>query len=211
MKIGCSLTANWWPPKTEQRTRTFRLRRRKRWAPRSKPALPTSAGRSAPHGVRSPRQTGRATRSSGCIALRQCHQALLDNVEGLRQILIHEVGAPIALTAGPQLESPIDIVGWYADLLAFYEFSEDLGVREVFGDEYVITGHKVWTSHSDSAQWCLMLARTDPAVFKHRGISAFAVRMSQPGIEQRPLKMINGVTREFGEVLFDGHASRRST
>jgi alkylation response protein AidB-like acyl-CoA dehydrogenase len=38
----------------------------------------------------------------------------------------------------------------------------------------------------------------------HRGISAFAVPMQQPGIQQRPLKMINGVTREFGEVFFDG-------
>ena len=72
------------------------------------------------------------------------------------------------------------------------------------GDEFVITGHKVWTSYSDQAEWCLVLARTDPDVPRHKGISAFAVPMRQPGIEQRPLKMINGVTREFGEVLFDG-------
>ena len=72
------------------------------------------------------------------------------------------------------------------------------------GDEYVISGHKVWTSYSDAADWCLVLARTDPDVPKHRGISAFVVPMRQPGIEQRPLKMINGVTREFGEVHFDG-------
>ena len=75
-------------------------------------------------------------------------------------------------------------------------------VRE--GDEYVITGHKVWTSYSDVADWCLLLARTDPDVPKHRGLSAFAVPMRQDGIEQRPLKMINGITKEFGEVLFDG-------
>jgi alkylation response protein AidB-like acyl-CoA dehydrogenase len=72
------------------------------------------------------------------------------------------------------------------------------------GGEYVITGHKVWTSYSDAADWCLVLARTDPEVPKHRGISAFVVPMDQPGIAQRPLKMINGITREFGEVLFDG-------
>ena len=72
------------------------------------------------------------------------------------------------------------------------------------GSEYVITGHKVWTSYSDAADWCLVLARTDLDVPKHRGISAFIVPMQQPGIEQRPLRMINGVTREFGEVLFDG-------
>ena len=72
------------------------------------------------------------------------------------------------------------------------------------GNEYVITGHKVWTSYSDAADWCLVLARTDPHVPRHRGISAFVVPMRQKGVEQRPLKMINGITREFGEVLLDG-------
>jgi alkylation response protein AidB-like acyl-CoA dehydrogenase len=72
------------------------------------------------------------------------------------------------------------------------------------GDDYVITGHKVWTSYSDVADWCLVLARTDPDVPKHKGLSAFVVSMDQPGIEQRPLRMINGITTEFGEVLFDG-------
>ena len=72
------------------------------------------------------------------------------------------------------------------------------------GDDFVVTGHKVWTSNSDVAQWCLLLARTDPDVPKHKGISAFVIDMHQPGIEQRPLKMINGITKEFGEVIFDG-------
>jgi alkylation response protein AidB-like acyl-CoA dehydrogenase len=72
------------------------------------------------------------------------------------------------------------------------------------GDDYVLTGHKVWTSYSDDADWCLVLARTDHDVPKHKGISAFAVPMRQPGVEQRPLKMINGITKEFGEVVFDG-------
>lgn len=72
------------------------------------------------------------------------------------------------------------------------------------GDDYVLTGHKVWTSYSDEADWCMVLARTDHDAPKHRGISAFAISMRQPGIEQRPLKMINGVTKEFGEVIFDG-------
>lgn len=75
---------------------------------------------------------------------------------------------------------------------------------ELAGDDYVINGHKVWTSYSDAAQWCLLLARTDPDVPRHRGLSAFAVPMRQPGIVQRPLRMINGTTREFGEVHFDG-------
>jgi alkylation response protein AidB-like acyl-CoA dehydrogenase len=72
------------------------------------------------------------------------------------------------------------------------------------GDAYVIDGHKIWTSYSDVADWCFLLARTDPALPKHKGLSAFAVPMRQPGIEQRPLRMINGITREFGQVIFDG-------
>jgi len=50
----------------------------------------------------------------------------------------------------------------------------------------------------------LLLARTDPEAKRHRGISAFIVPMKQPGVQQRPLQMINGVTTEFGQVLFDG-------
>ncbi|MFD1814591.1 acyl-CoA dehydrogenase family protein [Rhodococcus gannanensis] len=72
------------------------------------------------------------------------------------------------------------------------------------GDEYVVNGHKIWTSYSDVADWCLLLARTDSTVPRHKGISAFVVPMKQPGVEQRPLKMISGVTKEFGQVLFDG-------
>lgn len=72
------------------------------------------------------------------------------------------------------------------------------------GDDYVVHGHKIWTSYSDVADWCLLLARTDPAAPRHRGISAFIVAMGQPGVEQRPLTMMSGVTKEFGQVLLDG-------
>src|SRR6202011_1383460 len=72
------------------------------------------------------------------------------------------------------------------------------------GDNYVVNGHKIWTSYSDVADWCLLLARTDPDAKRHRGISAFIISMKQPGVQQRPLRMINGVTTEFGQVFFDG-------
>jgi alkylation response protein AidB-like acyl-CoA dehydrogenase len=72
------------------------------------------------------------------------------------------------------------------------------------GDNYVVHGHKIWTSYSDVADWCLLLARTDPEAKRHRGISAFVMAMKQPGVEQRPLRMMNGVTNEFGQVFFDG-------
>jgi len=72
------------------------------------------------------------------------------------------------------------------------------------GGAWVIHGHKIWTSYSDDADWCFLLARTDPAVPRHKGLSAFAVPMRQPGVEQHPLRMINGITKEFGQVVFDG-------
>ncbi len=72
------------------------------------------------------------------------------------------------------------------------------------GDTYVVNGHKIWTSYSDVANWCLLLARTDPEAKRHRGLSAFVLEMKQPGVQQRPLRMINGVTNEFGQVSFDG-------
>lgn len=68
--------------------------------------------------------------------MRQLEQALRDNVDPLREILVHEVGAPISSTSGPQLEGPIDVVGWYADLLEGYEFVEDLGERDTFAGRH---------------------------------------------------------------------------
>jgi alkylation response protein AidB-like acyl-CoA dehydrogenase len=72
------------------------------------------------------------------------------------------------------------------------------------GDDYVVHGHKIWTSYSETADWCILLARTDPTVAKHRGISAFALPMRQPGVTQIPLRMINGISNEFGQVILDG-------
>jgi aldehyde dehydrogenase (NAD+) len=68
--------------------------------------------------------------------LRQLHQALLDNAEQLREIVIHEVGAPVQITTGAQLDGPIEIVKWHADLLDSYEWSEDLGTAEAFGSQH---------------------------------------------------------------------------
>lgn len=65
--------------------------------------------------------------------LDQLHQALLDHAEELRELTIAEVGATRALTHGAQLDEPIAIVKFYADLLRTYEFSEDLGEKESRG------------------------------------------------------------------------------
>lgn len=72
------------------------------------------------------------------------------------------------------------------------------------GAGYVVHGHKIWTSYSDVADWCLLLARTEPDASRHKGLSAFIISMHQSSIEQQPLTMMSGVTTEFGQVLFDG-------
>ncbi len=68
------------------------------------------------------------------------------------------------------------------------------------GDHFEVTGQKIWTSGGLIADWGLLLARTDPGVPKHKGISCFLISMRQPGVEVRPLKQITG-SAEFAEVF----------
>jgi acyl-CoA dehydrogenase len=65
-----------------------------------------------------------------------------------------------------------------------------------------VTGQKVWTSEGRHAQYGYLLARTDPAQARHRGLTAFVVDMSSPGIEVRPLQQMTGGA-SFSEVFFD--------
>ncbi|MER5889534.1 acyl-CoA dehydrogenase family protein [Streptomyces sp. NPDC001941] len=72
------------------------------------------------------------------------------------------------------------------------------------GDAYRITGQKIWTSLALEADWCFVLARTDPGSRRHHGLSFLLVPMDQPGrIEVRPIRQMSG-TSEFNEVFFDG-------
>ncbi|MFG2598114.1 acyl-CoA dehydrogenase [Streptomyces sp. NPDC048462] len=70
------------------------------------------------------------------------------------------------------------------------------------GDDYVVSGSKIWTSHAEVADWCELLVRTDPAAPKHRGISWLAMRMDAPGVTVRPLRTLAGST-EFAEMFLD--------
>ena len=76
------------------------------------------------------------------------------------------------------------------------------------GDEWVITGQKVWTSLAHVADWCFVLARTEPGSRRSAGLSYLLVPMRQPGVTVRPIRQLTG-TSEFNEVFFGGARTAR--
>jgi alkylation response protein AidB-like acyl-CoA dehydrogenase len=77
-----------------------------------------------------------------------------------------------------------------------------LGTRADFdGGRWVINGQKLWTSKAREANWIFLLARTDLAAPRHKGLSFLLVELDQPGVEIRPIKALSGES-EFNEVYF---------
>ncbi|MFE1954949.1 acyl-CoA dehydrogenase family protein [Streptomyces sp. NPDC059524] len=71
------------------------------------------------------------------------------------------------------------------------------------GTEWIVDGQKTWTSLAHEAQWCFVIARTEPGSRRHAGLSYLLVPLDQPGVEVRPIVQLTG-TSEFNEVFFDG-------
>ena len=82
--------------------------------------------------------------------------------------------------------------------------SDVAGLRtraEKKGDSWVVNGQKIWTSGAHYSDYGLLIARTDPNVPKHKGLTMFFLDMKSPGVEVRPIKQANGM-QEFNEVYF---------
>jgi alkylation response protein AidB-like acyl-CoA dehydrogenase len=78
-----------------------------------------------------------------------------------------------------------------------------VSTRAVLRDgEWHVDGQKVWTSLATEADWCFVIARTEPGSQRHRGLSYLLVPMDQPGVDVRPIVQLTG-TSEFNEVFFD--------
>ena len=76
------------------------------------------------------------------------------------------------------------------------------------GDHWLVNGQKIWTSVANLADWCFCLVRTDAAAKKHEGISCLLINMKDPGVETRPIRLINGDS-PFCETFFTNVKARK--
>jgi len=97
--------------------------------------------------------------------------------------------------------------GWvFCQMLSEPEAGSDLAnvqtIAEPDGDEWRVSGSKVWTSNADVVDYGMLLARTDPGAPKHHGLTFFLIARDQPGVDVRPLRQMTGDAR-FNQVFFD--------
>jgi alkylation response protein AidB-like acyl-CoA dehydrogenase len=131
--------------------------------------------------------------------------------EGVNTVGMELVG-PILLAAGTEAQKQslipriLDVDSIWCQGFSEPEAGSDLASLRTTaardGDGWLINGQKLWTTHARHADLCLLLARTDPAAPRHRGLTLLVVPMDTPGVVVRPLVTIAG-RREFGEVFFE--------
>jgi acyl-CoA dehydrogenase len=149
------------------------------------------------------------------LAHKQAYQAVEGGYEVPNQswftIGLGMVAPTIAAHATPEVKAAYLKRLWRGELVACQLFSEpgagsDLASlatqAERDGDEWVVTGQKVWTSNAHLADIGEIICRTDPDQPKHRGLTGFVVDMRAPGIEVRPLRQMTGGAG-FNEVFFN--------
>jgi len=121
------------------------------------------------------------------------------------------VGAAVSVFGTPEQRETFARAFLRTDMLCAQLFSEpgagsDLAglsmkaVRD--GDDWVITGQKIWSSNAQFSEYGFLLARTNPDVVKQAGITAFLVKLDSPGVEIRPIRQMSGPS-SFNEVWFD--------
>lgn len=104
----------------------------------------------------------------------------------------------------PRITSVVDLWGQgFSEPDAGSDLASLTTRAELDGDEWVVTGQKVWTTFGAHADWLYVLCRTDPDSTRHHGISMLLVPADQPGVDIRPIRNIAGGT-EFAEMFFDG-------
>jgi alkylation response protein AidB-like acyl-CoA dehydrogenase len=144
------------------------------------------------------------------VVSRRLHQAGAPN-GGIRNPIGYGMAAPTILTTGSEEQRRRYLRPLFTcEEIWCQLFSEpgagsdvaSLAARAVRdGDEWILNGQKVWTTLAHTSRFGMVLARTDPDVEKHRGLTYFVVDMRAPGVEVRPLRQMTG-DAEFNEVYF---------